>query len=655
MILRELVLHNFGTYRGRQVVDLAPPSRAKPIVLFGAMNGGGKTTLLDALQLVLYGKLAECSSRRDLNYEEFLKRSINRHSDARDGAAIELTFEYVTEGKAQVYRVARSWYAAEKSVRERLEVFVDGALDQVLSQSWSEHVEEIIPSRLAKFFFFDGEKIESLADVGRSNEVLATAVQSLLGLDLVDQLVNDLVVVERRKKAAQRDTESQEMVDRTKGEVDALESIRLQRRQDEASARNDVVLARKAFEEVNARYKLVGGDAFERRNQLEVDLQGARSRALAADDALRADANGVAPLALVLPLLNKMLDRSRASSAHDPAVVSQIAAHDDRVLTYLRARDLPVSLLSTVAEAMRLDLVPSAAAGERTIAPEAVESARTTARMLSGEVGRKLAVGLANARAAGAEVDTNERKLTAVPDADAISGIRAEREAAKARLALAESRLDAATVAAEEAARVYERKLEAYKRLAEKDVEERYQQAEAQRMVKRSEEVRSALRDFRARVARRHLARIEELVLDGFNYLLRKDDLVNELRIDPETYQLTLFGPDHQELSAERLSAGERQLLAVALIWGLVRASGRPLPVVIDTPLGRLDSSHRTHLVERYFPRASHQVLLLSTDEEIDSRYYKMLGGTVGREYTLEYSRKAQGTVVKPGYFRSEH
>jgi DNA sulfur modification protein DndD len=87
------------------------------------------------------------------------------------------------------------------------------------------------------------------------------------------------------------------------------------------------------------------------------------------------------------------------------------------------------------------------------------------------------------------------------------------------------------------------------------------------------------------------------------------------------------------------------------MLWGLSRASGRPLPAVIDTPLGRLDASHRINLVDRYFPFASHQVLLLSTDEEINETYYKKLMPWIGREYRLDFDDISDSTNVRQGYF----
>jgi DNA sulfur modification protein DndD len=58
------------------------------------------------------------------------------------------------------------------------------------------------------------------------------------------------------------------------------------------------------------------------------------------------------------------------------------------------------------------------------------------------------------------------------------------------------------------------------------------------------------------------------------------------------------------------------------LLWALRQVSGRPLPVVIDAPLGRLDGDHRQNLVERYSPRASQQVILCSTGTEVDAEFF---------------------------------
>jgi DNA sulfur modification protein DndD len=114
---------------------------------------------------------------------------------------------------------------------------------------------------------------------------------------------------------------------------------------------------------------------------------------------------------------------------------------------------------------------------------------------------------------------------------------------------------------------------------------------------------------------------------------------------------MTLFGADGHEVHAGRLSAGERQLLAISTLWGLARASGRPLPTIIDTPLGRLDSHHRSNLVESYFPYASHQVIILSTDEEIGSKHLANLKPRIARTFQLLYSGTTKSTAVVPGYF----
>ena len=144
---------------------------------------------------------------------------------------------------------------------------------------------------------------------------------------------------------------------------------------------------------------------------------------------------------------------------------------------------------------------------------------------------------------------------------------------------------------------------------------------------------------------------MQSLMLESFQKLLRKGDLVSGLTIDPESFEPALEDRTKNHLSIDRLSAGERQLLATSLLWGLARASGRPIPTIIDTPLGRLDSSHRKHLVERYFPYASHQVLLLSTDEEIVGPYFEAIKPYTARSYLLDYDEPAGSTSIREGYF----
>jgi DNA sulfur modification protein DndD len=125
---------------------------------------------------------------------------------------------------------------------------------------------------------------------------------------------------------------------------------------------------------------------------------------------------------------------------------------------------------------------------------------------------------------------------------------------------------------------------------------------------------------------------------------------VSDVRIDADTFVIELRDFGGRVLHPEQLSAGERQLFAVALLWALAKASGHVAPTVIDTPLGRLDSEHRARLVERYFPQAGGQVVLLSTDEEIDAELYARLAPAVSRSFTLVYDKAGHGSRIEPGY-----
>ena len=171
------------------------------------------------------------------------------------------------------------------------------------------------------------------------------------------------------------------------------------------------------------------------------------------------------------------------------------------------------------------------------------------------------------------------------------------------------------------------------------------------RFVDYSTKVKDILSSFHVKVLDHHIKKLEKYILESFNNLHRKKDFVKSIKIDTTSFNLKIYEKKNIEVDTDKLSAGERQLLAVAILWGLAKASKSTAPTIIDTPLGRLDSEHRLNLVEQYFPTAAKQVILLSTDEEINQKYHKYIKPYLSRSYKVEYDQKINGSKLQEGYF----
>ena len=207
MILDSIVLTDFGLYSGRQEIDLASPAPDKPIILFGGLNGGGKTTLLDAIQLVFFGPRAKTSSRGRLAYTDYLSRCI--HNKAPRRASIQITFRHTIAGAEDRYTLRRAWREdASGKCREEFRVLKNDRLAPALADNWAVQVDNLLPYNIAHLFLFDGEQIQRYASSDEAATLVGTAIQNLLGLDLVEQLDRDIRVYERRKGAERLDDAS---------------------------------------------------------------------------------------------------------------------------------------------------------------------------------------------------------------------------------------------------------------------------------------------------------------------------------------------------------------------------------------------------------------------------------------------------------------
>ena len=194
------------------------------------------------------------------------------------------------------------------------------------------------------------------------------------------------------------------------------------------------------------------------------------------------------------------------------------------------------------------------------------------------------------------------------------------------------------------------RRDEVERRLSQLNELQRDRQADLRR-AQLVADVQSVLDAYSGQLTRAKVKSLQDTVVSCFNQLCRKHGLVKQIEIDSRSFAVTLYDRQNRSIPKAELSAGEKQIYAISILWGLAKTSGRPLPMIIDTPLGRLDSDHRCRLIEHYFPYASHQVVVLSTDTELDKQNFEMLSPHVSHAYHLAYDQIQGSTKAEESYF----
>jgi DNA sulfur modification protein DndD len=656
MILDQIIMENFGAYCGRQEATLTP-EHGKPIILFGGLNGGGKTTLLDAIQLAFYGPKARISNRGRHGYKDYLRNSIHRGIDPGEGAGVTVRFRRMIDGETSHFELSRSWRQGVKGIEETVRVLRDGLPDDVFTDHWDEVIEAYLPSSIAHLFFFDGEQIMELAEGGHAAEILGTAVHSLLGLDLVDRIETDLKVFERRKRAETLDDAAIERLADARRE---LEQIEREQEQIANEAGALVNVAGRLAKEVRAReeeFRSEGGELFQQRGTLESNLAVLKNRRNILESEFRELVSGSLPLLIIDRQLAEAEKRLRHETdvRHAKALVEVLEERDADVIATLQRRSIQAKAVDAIEDVLTKDRKKRHGLASESLMLDAPdELAPHIGHLLSfvipsaDEQSRRFIAELAKIEEHIARVQMD---LDRVPPEDRIAVLQSELDATRQIHAAKEAQRAALEMRMQSLAKLRADALSRLNKMGEEESIALLASDDRERMLKHSQKARGTLDRFRTQIVKRHASTIEALMLESFQQLLRKTGLVTGLTINPDTFEPTLFGRDGKPLPFDRLSAGERQLLATSMLWGLARASGRPVPTIIDTPLGRLDSDHRTNLVDRYFPNASHQVLLLSTDEEIINGYLKKIMPYVTRTYRLDHDEERGQTNILEGYF----
>ena len=658
MILTELVLENFGAYAKRNVINLRPADNdlTSPIVLFGGMNGGGKTTLMDAIRLALYGQRAKCSTRGNLGYGSFLTQSINSQVEGAELTSIELSFEHIVDHQWKEFKIIRAWNKNHDG-KDSLSVKVDKDYDDALAKTWDEYVENILPLGISNLFLFDGEQVKELAELDTPPQSVVEAISNLLGLELAEKLAVDLEVLLSRKRKAVASKSQLKTIEEIEARLTQLE----QRKQESLSTINEaqqqLVKAQKKQKTAYNKFRTEGGKIAADRSKLEAKINDTNKQSERQRNALIELSATSLPLQSILPILQQAESQANREIKREQLQQAQniIKERDDRLFRFLERLPLSEEQLDKIdffleQEDRQLDEIINTQ-GEAYLGIDE-ETLKQFSSVLNNQIPLKIEqtrTTIANLKQLELELDSLEKQLAIAAPPEAYQKLNDALTTAQKKLETCQIEYDRVQYLD----RQLEREIDSTKKELKNYSESNISIANDEHIINSVAKVQKTLNEFRERLTLKKLNKLEVEVTECFRYLLHKTNLVHKVVIDRDSFRISLYDPQGQFLPKQRLSAGEKQLLAIAFLWGLARVSGRNLPIAIDTPLGRLDSSHRHNLVERYFPTASHQVILLSTDTEIGKLEVNLLREqeAIAREYLLEYNPDKRQTIVKQGYF----
>lgn len=663
MHFSQIELYNYGIYKGLHSLNLIAQTGDKNVTLVGGMNGRGKTTILDSIFLCLYGrKASEYITGKKGAYTKVLKDRINKSSEDKS-THIRLTME-MDDDENTIISIVRSWQLDSKKINSKLLVEKNGIEDTYLSENWEYYVEELIPFGIAKFFFFDNEKISQIADDDAFDKI-KDSIKSVMGVTTIESLCAHVEKIRKEKNSNLK-----------KSGNDALskESDELAQRIEECETKIRNLFAQKAalipesekisdtLEQTEQAFWKKGGNLGLNHDDIIRDQHALKEQADSLkEEALTLASNPATPLCLcknlTISTYNKINseETTRAKKYSLPVVSSLYEALLSQFSsTYEESSDTYKALSKIVTRQLN-ELKQDASAEQTSVltplaktliekfVSEDINSIQAKAAHIISE-NEKVITSLQQLEvhlSSSAEKNNTIRLLNAIKD------LQAKKTQIESEIAKCEDAIRSAQYEKEQLEKQLNKVL--LKIATDADTSD-----DNVRIIEYSTMTLEVMTEFVHRLQAQKVNQLEKNITSCFEFLAQKQAIITSISIDAETLDITLRDYNGGVLLKDQLSAGEKQMFAISILWGLALSSGYKLPVIIDTPMARLDSAHRTNFINKYLPNASSQVIVLSTDEEINGKYLEDIKEYVNTTYTLVYDEIEKCSSILSGYFGGE-
>ena len=667
MLLTKVIINDFGVYRGRNEFDFQTKPD-KPIILCGGTNGAGKTTLFESIMLCFYGQNSFEQKTSQKQYHDRILRKIHRYlgtKKAADEASVTIEFQFAHEEKIVEYQVMRMWQNNDEKIDETFtikkkkpsdEKFVK--LDSIEESGWQVFIEQLIPKGIVKLFFFDGEQIQKIADEGEIDNHIKSSFDALLGLDLVKQLINDIGLTLLRNSKGETKKILDEINRLTKEKEESEEKRDgFQNKQVHLQTKIDLLQKKVDVQEVN--FKKIGGQFARNREELTIEKTRLESKLEDVEKEIRELCSDTLPFSLIpkqmMEVKNEInADQQKLQGSFEKSILEknfQDLLNNIKSESFLPniTNDVRQNVTKQIDELLK-NKIESISNSTKTTYNLSADDMNHTIQLIdeiNDSSEQKIEALVNTYNVISNSLEQIKVGLDSAPREDEFGPIFSELTQTTRELGELQNELEhLRTLESQEKSLVIlvNAKIRA-------NLKNKHEDKKRMAGLEIGSNVQDVLEDYAKSLRSKKLELLESYILDKLQVLLHKQNFIEKISIDRETFQVKLYKGNDDEITKDMLSKGELQMYATAVVWGLALTSGRPLPFMIDTPLARLDEEHRNSVVEQFYPSASHQTIILSTDSEVNFEYYKKLEPYISNSFVIQYDSDKGSTKKHDTYF----
>jgi len=660
MKFRKLIIENYKSFQFPTTIEFPDSSAGKCIFLIGGMNGAGKTSVMEAINICLYGAK-----------NDFVYKCINRKEMAKGNAFVSFELWIETDDLEEI-QVKRTWTAGTvdspkpKDLEEKLVVTKDGKRVSVQSKEmWQDYINAVVPKGITQFFFFDGEKIQEIAADDHSEVRLKSSLEAALGIQYIARLANDVLHLkqEERKNFVEI---SDEDIDFKESELKREKAKLAKKKQEKEEAQAELNNFKTEYQETKNRFQATfnaepeSTDETKQRERKKIQLASKKGQL---DSQIKSVIDKHLPWALAGKLfepLKKQIEDERTTSA-SKVISEQAALLAARIVSAVdtpepiyhhplsnnQKKELQNRVFSVLKDDVKADTAAYLNLSDRDIA-----------KVLNKieEIEQSEILALKDLLTESNEIDDDLKRLEGLQFGSSTEAEKQLFDELQQQMESLQNQVGRLTVRFQnlsEEVLTIENWIKDIELELGRLYEKHNMSKEKVDFINECDAIANLLNTFIARMRRNKIQLLQEKTLEMYKLLSSKSGLIKDIEIDKKTFEISISDRSGQEIKKSGLSAGEKEIFAVSLLWGLAQTSQINLPIIIDTPLSRLDSVHRDNIVNNYFPNAAEQVIILSTDTEIDNNYFKTLEAHLSGAGKLEFSQMNELSTFKQGYFWS--